>query len=71
MIRWSSDDARSMNVRSVTKNGKPDMKNLLVFLILLVAAAISLVEGTVSMLSGGRIVSHLGLKLGKWSERFY
>ena len=47
------------------------MKNIIVFVLLFVAALIAFIEGTISVLSWGLIKTHLGLRIGKYSERFY
>jgi hypothetical protein len=47
------------------------MKNIIVFTLLCVAGLVALIEGTISLLSWGLIKTHLGLRIGKYSEKFY
>ena len=47
------------------------MKNFIIFTLLCVAGLVALIEGTISVLSWGLIKTHLGLRIGKYSERFY
>ena len=47
------------------------MKKFVVFVLLLVASLVALIEGTISLLSWGLIKTHFGLRIGKYSERFY
>jgi hypothetical protein len=44
------------------------MKNIIVFTLLCVAALVALIEGIISLLSWGLIKTHLGLRIGKYSE---
>jgi hypothetical protein len=47
------------------------MKNIIVFTLLFVASVVAFAEGTISLLSWGLIKTRLGLRIGKYSERFY
>lgn len=47
------------------------MKKLIVFILLGTAALTALIEGTIAMLTCGRVCTHIGLRIGKFAERFY